>query len=60
MVGATGFEPARLRPKHLGANSKIRHPIFGAKGAGLQVKEVSLFQIRQHCSGDKGEADVPH
>lgn len=30
------------------------------RAGGLQVKEVSLFQIRQQHSGDKGEADVPH
>jgi hypothetical protein len=30
------------------------------KVTGLQVKKVSLFQIRQHQSGDKGETDVPH
>jgi hypothetical protein len=43
-----------LRPEGV-----TRHPIFEAKGAGLQVKKVSLFQIRQHCSSDKGQADIP-
>jgi hypothetical protein len=33
---------------------------FEANAGSLQAKEISLFQIRQHYSGGKGEADVPH
>jgi hypothetical protein len=34
--------------------------VAGQQNVVLQTKEVSLFQIRQDYSGDKGEPDVPH
>jgi hypothetical protein len=44
----------------VGMNRRDCGQIFEAKTGSLQTKEVSLFQIRQYYSGDKGEPDVPH
>ena len=34
--------------------------LYASAMDSLQAKKVSLFQIRQHYSGNEGEADVPH
>jgi hypothetical protein len=43
----------------VGAISALAVPLWERAGT-LQAKQVSLFQIRQYYSGDKGEPDVPH